>query len=497
MMLTELYNEHKRFVLFIGILTFFRFIFINFSVLTPQEAYYWYYSLKPALSYFDHPPVAAYSIWLGTSLFGNTLFGVKIMAVFWSLLTNILLYTTVLRIRDNNSISEKKELAFHTVILYNLTVFAHLYAMITVPDTPLLFFWMLCLFLFQEYLNSDKKLYVLLAGISLGLAMMSKYTAIMLAPGIFLFLLLNSNHRKKLLDPYLYLAFILAFIVFSGVIYWNATHEWASFKFQFGDRTTGLKSFRTKYITQLIGSQLFILTPLIFVLFFPMVRRILKRWQQKEIGQFFFLSSAVIIGAFTAYSLRSLVKMNWLLPGYLGFIILIALTLKWHVIRNKLITKLGIGFSLLLIILLHIIPTIPDIPLGEANTWSGWKDAAQKVAQIQREHGGPDSCFVFANSYKAASLMKFYLPVKQEVYAENIYDQPALQFGIWGKPEALKGKSALYIFDDRREYRNDLKKVRPFFEKLELLQKFEYRFMGKHTRTISCYLGTSYAEKKP
>jgi hypothetical protein len=188
--------------------------------------------------------------------------------------------------------------------------------------------------------------------------------------------------------------------------------------------------------------------------------------------------------------------MNWLLPGYLGFIILVALTVKWEIISKKLISKIGIGFSLFLIILLHIIPAVPDISLGEANTWSGWKDAAQKVAKLQQEQGGPDSCFVFANSYKAASLMKFYLPVRQDVYAENIYDQPALQFGIWGKPESLRGKSALYIFDDRREYRNDLKKVEPFFKDLQLLQKFEYSFMGKHTRTISCYLGTGYAEKE-
>ncbi|MCB0281765.1 MAG: glycosyltransferase family 39 protein [Calditrichaeota bacterium] len=490
--------EHKYFFYFMSALTLFRFVFINFTILTPQEAYYWYYSLKPALSYFDHPPVAAYSIWFGTTLFGKSFFGVKFMAVIWSLLTNLLLYMTVVRYKDDRTFPEKKALALSAVILFNLTVFAHLYAMIIVPDTPLIFFWMLCIFLFQEYLNYEKKKYILLAGLSLGFGLMSKYTAIMIAPGIFIFLLLSKEHRKKLADPYIYMAFILAFIVFSGVIYWNASHDWASFRFQFGDRTSGLKSIRTKYIFQLIGSQLFMLTPLVFVLFSGMTGKLFKNWNDRKNLQFFFLSGFFIVVAFTFISLKSLVKMNWLLPGYLGFILTTIFVFNAREITKKLITKIGIAFSLLLIVLLHLIPLIPNLPLGEGNTWSGWSDSAQKIAKLQDQFGGQDSCFVFTNSYKASSLIKFYLPAdnNQEIYAQNIYNQPALQFDIWGKPETLNGKSALYIFDDRREYKNDLKKVEPFFDSLELIEEFQYFFAGKHTRTISCYLGKNYNDHK-
>jgi dolichol-phosphate mannosyltransferase len=46
--------------------------------LLAQGAYYWYFSLKPALSYFDHPPLAAYSIWFGTFIFGKSIFGMAI-----------------------------------------------------------------------------------------------------------------------------------------------------------------------------------------------------------------------------------------------------------------------------------------------------------------------------------------------------------------------------------------------------------------------------------
>ena len=36
-----------------------------------QEAYYWTYAQHPDLAYFDHPPMMAWLIWLGTAVFGE------------------------------------------------------------------------------------------------------------------------------------------------------------------------------------------------------------------------------------------------------------------------------------------------------------------------------------------------------------------------------------------------------------------------------------------
>ena len=58
--------------------------------LLPQEAYYWQWSLEPDWSYFDHPPLVAWSIAASTALFGQTSFGVKAAAVAWSLGWNLL-----------------------------------------------------------------------------------------------------------------------------------------------------------------------------------------------------------------------------------------------------------------------------------------------------------------------------------------------------------------------------------------------------------------------
>ena len=48
--------------------------------LSPQEAYYWSWSRQPALSYFDHPPLAAWTIAATTALAGPGERGVRLAA---------------------------------------------------------------------------------------------------------------------------------------------------------------------------------------------------------------------------------------------------------------------------------------------------------------------------------------------------------------------------------------------------------------------------------
>ncbi len=477
-------------------LTLLRLVYIAFIPITPQEAYYWYYAQHPALSYFDHPPVAAYSIWLGTTLFGDNFFGVKFMAVVWSALTMLLLYRTAFDFaehfaKENNS----KTIASLAVLVYVFSIFAHIYSVTLVPDTPLLFFWLLTIYFVQKKIIAQKPKYWLYAGISLGFGLTSKYTAIVLLGSIFFFILFSNEHRKELLTPYPYFATVLAFLVFSPVIYWNAQHGWASFLFQTANRAKhDTHPVQTKYIIQLFFSQLFMLTPLLFVLYSKAIFRIIKRWKENEKFHLLFWSAIVIIAGFTLVSLTSLVKMNWLLPGYLSLAIIVSVMFFNNFIAPGKWMKSGIYFSVFLITVAYAIMLVPNIPLGEGNTWSGWEDAAQKIRQLQEEKGGKGKVFLFSNSYKSASLLKFYLhDESQETYSANIFGEPGLQFSIWGIPDSLKGKDAIYVFTDRREYKPQLKKVAKYFDNLTKLAELEYKFADKiHTRTIYCYYAENY-----
>lgn len=461
--------------------------------LLPQEAYFWNYATKLDFSYYDHPPMAAYAIYLSTKIFGDHPFGIKFPSVIFSLLTNILLYFTALRSLKASAESVKHRCAFFVALLFNLTTFAHIYAVVTVPDSPLLLFWVLIIFSIAAFQDSHKNRYLLLAGLALGLGLLSKYVVVAILPAIFICFLMNREDRRILYSPYPYLALLTGAAVFFPVIYWNARHDWSSFIFQFGDRAAEMGSFTLNYLGQLIGSQLFILTPFVLLLLLKTAFHIMIKRPGEAKIRFFFITGVFIIGGFLLVSLRSLVKMNWLLPGYTGMIIAAILLYKDRIESGSKWLRAGVVSSVVLIALSHLLFIIPNVPLGEGNNWSGWQDAGPRIYEIQSRFGGRDRCFIFSNSHKSASLLKFYLPDHQETYAQNILEKPALQYDIWGVPDALQGKDALYVYSDRREYDDDLEKLEEYFDDVSLVAAFEYQFLDSApVRKIFCYLAKNY-----
>jgi hypothetical protein len=112
---------------------------------------------------------------------------------------------------------------------------------------------------------------------------------------------------------------------------------------------------------------------------------------------------------------------------------------------------------------------------------------------MQQTMGGKKEIFLFSNSYKYAAQTRFYLKDKsQQVYAQNIYGKPALQFDYWPLPDSLYGKDAFYIIADRREYKNDLKFVQACFDSVGHHHDFISYFREKPIRKISVYYAKNY-----
>ena len=63
--------------LVIAALTFMRGIFAAVTPLRVDEAYYWTWSKESVISYLDHPPMISWCVYFGTSIFGDTNFGVR------------------------------------------------------------------------------------------------------------------------------------------------------------------------------------------------------------------------------------------------------------------------------------------------------------------------------------------------------------------------------------------------------------------------------------
>ena len=106
----------------------------------------------------------------------------------------------------------------------------------------------------------------LAAGLFAGLALLSKFTAVMLVPAVLAFTLVPDWRRRWLFSPYPWLAALIAVVVFSPVLIWNYQHDWASFRFQFV-RAVAAHEFSFRTVGEFIGLQFglvgFVLLPVV------------------------------------------------------------------------------------------------------------------------------------------------------------------------------------------------------------------------------------------
>ena len=477
-------NNKKKLIFFLIFVSIVRMIYVNFVPLVPQEAYYWKYAKNLALSYFDHPPMAAYTIAFFTWIGGNSVFFIRLGSIVFSTGFMILLYVITSRMFKNSS------WALLVVIIINCSVLFSIGATIITPDVPLLFFWTLIIYFLIKLKESQHWKWWYFAGISLGLALLSKYSAILIVPGIFMYLLLLKRQKQWLLSIHPYLAIILAFIVFLPVLLWNYQHDWASFMFQSSRRFSEMHRMRFDFFFQLIGSQLGMLTPYIFFLVISGWIYIGKRSFKERDDNFsllFWISLPVYL-IFTLSSFRSLVKMNWLAPAYITSIIAGVVWIQtansnWSK-RFKKWLKPGLIIGLLFVIFMHLMPIAPMFPIRRGDTWTGWKELSSKVAEIKSEMG--QDTFIFSHEYKIPSEITYYTPNHEETHAGEIIGKNGLQYNFWTNIDELINKDAIFITSNAKRYKK-IKNLHGYFERIEAEPPLEISYHNKIFRIFYIY----------
>ena len=225
-----------------------------------DEAYYWVWSQRLDWGYFDHPPMIAWMARLFTELFGNNLFAVRLPAVIaW-------LVSTYVVFRISADLFRSRLTGWVAALVFvSLPIFQVGFHVIG-PDSPLMLFTSLAyLFVYRAVSKNGKAADWVLAGLCVGLAMLGKYTAVLVPAAIFLSLVFTGKGRQQLLTPWPWLAGIIALVVFSPVIAWNAQNEWASFLFQWEHGTATNRGFAISKIITYLLQQMSSVLPWVFV----------------------------------------------------------------------------------------------------------------------------------------------------------------------------------------------------------------------------------------
>jgi hypothetical protein len=244
----------------IAAMTAMRLVYAGVLELRTDEAYYWTWSKENVLSFLDHPPMIAWFIRFGTAIFGDTNLGVRFAGILAMLITQLLLADIVRRVTHDVRAIVLAVLMPEAALYYGL-----LMAKVS-PDVALIPFAVAMVWALIRINESGDGRWWLAAGVFAGLALLSKFTVVMLIPAVLAFMLVPDWRRRWLLSPYPWLAAVFALVLFLPVLIWNAQHDWASFRFQLV-RATATHEISLRTVADFIGLQFglvgFILLPVV------------------------------------------------------------------------------------------------------------------------------------------------------------------------------------------------------------------------------------------
>jgi 4-amino-4-deoxy-L-arabinose transferase-like glycosyltransferase len=333
------------------------------------------------------------------------------------------------------------------VALYYTTIIGQIMGMGLVPDGPLILFALLTVKTTYELLQKDDWKYWLQLGLWLGLAGISKYTAITLAFSFVLVFLLQGQWQR-LFSVKAIIAALLAMIVISPVLLWNYQHDWLSFKYQIDH---GISNDDWQLIKALTFQAVLIASYGPFVYFMGLFAIFSALRQRSVITNLLLIFALPVLLLFSYAAGKGQSFPHWTISGFVLLCPIMATYLldRWSKRAVRILTWLSLGYGVLIVGLFHLVLTAP-IPFPDykhpAKDLFGWQEAAQRAIALNQEYGYEERPIIFSNKWFYASRLAWYARPTPVIILDNRYDQ----MDIWyGSPEP--GMSGILVFPTEGE----------------------------------------------
>jgi dolichol-phosphate mannosyltransferase len=468
----------------IGIAVLLKLLYCGHVELLPEETYYWSYSRHLDIGYLDHPPMVAWLIRLGTGLFGETSIGVRIGALLCGALASGYVFALTRNLFGAPS-------ALGALVLMQVLPFFFMAGLLMTPDAPLTACWAATLYYLERALIAGHARAWWAVGVALGLGLLSKYTIVLLGASAALFIVFDPQARRGLRHPHPYAALLLAILLFSPVLLWNAEHQWASFTFQTSRRLAEARRFS---LHKLIASILVLLTPTGAVAVMPLFGRgraaAAPPVRQRSL-RLLALAAGVPLAVFALFSLLHEVKLDWTgapwvaampvlgagLSGATGIFAAGSARLEralrplWLATLLILLGAYAVGYEYLTV-------GLPGVGYGRHPELIpvGWRALGAQVEALRRAVPGgarPPPLVVGMDRYAIASELTFYAPDVEQglasITSAHLFGGVGLMYERWFPAEAQRGRNLLLIAWRREEL--DSPQVRSSVGRLEPIEE--------------------------
>lgn len=429
-----------------------------------EETYYWDYSNHLDFGYIDHPPMVALLIKLSTSIFGIHELSVRITSLLCWMLASLFGY------KLSNLIS--KDSGIYAIMLLAILPFFFLQSLFITPDQPLIVCWTAALYYLYRALISKQSRCWYIAGIWIGLGLLSKYTIVLLGLSTLVYLCLIQDARFWFRRKEPYLCALIAMFIFSPVIYWNATHEWASFIFQGSRRFKSMFAFSLHEFVVLL---LIFLMPLgVWSLWTLLPKESFQKYSISQTTQHFFQVFLLVpLGFFAFHSLSHSLRFNWMGPALIALIpwqaMLISKTLESR--QFNIYQGWVINGIILLIIYGTMIGSIvvgkPEILnkkiLKKMISWGDLVHEFNAIASKISVDSRTKPIFVPLDVYNLSSELSYYQAkflkthTIQQIYpviGGHIFGFQSLMYRYWSEKTNLSGKTLILISPNPSDFDN-------------------------------------------
>jgi 4-amino-4-deoxy-L-arabinose transferase-like glycosyltransferase len=356
--------------------------------------------MAPAFGYYDHPPMIAWWIWLGRHLVGDTPLGVRLIPSLASAATTLLVFDLA------RLLGADRNTAARAGVWYNAMPLVAAGGFLAVPDAPASLFWTASLcaaFRAIRAVGGRAAAWWLAAGVAAGLATLSKYSSLFLAPGMMIWLISSRDGRVALKTPGPWLAAASATALFGVNGAWNAGHHWLTFEKQFG--RVAATHLAPGHLMELLLTQVLLLNPVVAIFGVAGAARRARAGAR--------LAPLIAIGApFALYlvihSLHDRVQPHWPAPLYPGMAICAAVGAQrlshsafWTGLRTAA-PGLGLAVCAAGLLCLTVPARVFPPRLDPVLPLRGWPAFRTNLDEARRAHG---AAWVGTMSYGLAAQL--------------------------------------------------------------------------------------------
>ncbi len=504
-----------------------------------DEAYYYLYTLNRAWSYFDHPMMVALSTGFGPWLTGEvSQFTIRLGALLLFTGALMFLYLTSLRLFS------AKAAGLTLAIASLIPIFQFGFGILTLPDSPLIFFWSATLYIaagefFRDtpYLLNQSHQHeqppyqpsyrLAIIGLLVGLACLSKYHGLALGAGLVGFCVTQARYRAALVSPWMLLALGLFLLAIAPIVIWNVQHDWISLRYQSGRAVPDRGYSLLELLGVFLVGVLYLLPSFGFPLWWVSLQTAWKQWKARGRGDgeggdgkedgdgeedgdgigaknaFLLWVALPLMLVFTLMGGYRQILPTWAMPGFWGATLLLGnQAVGWQARSPKAVRRWlwGSGLflgALLTVALLHL--NLGTLQKPSRFAWFGGivpvqADSSVQLLDIQQVRRGfaespglkqalEKADFVFTNEiFLSGQIGMAIAPFNPPPIL--CFNDDLRGFAFWSTAEEWVGKSGLYVTSSRQA---EAEQYAEYFQSIQKLDEFSIQRGGVTVDTIRVY----------